>query len=225
MVLDIPVGPGTKFPTQDDGKKFALRFNEISRRVGIQCVCLLTAAAQPIGHFVGPALEAFEALKLLRDYNNGPSSLINKSTELAGVLLEMSGKAGEGKGKDMAIDLLRSGKAYDAMKRIIKAQGGNPEITPEQIEVGPFIEELKADKEGHITAVDNEAINKIAKLAGCPAAKKSGIEILPKIGASVKKGEVLFRIFSDSKERLAEAVKYYNKHPPQILGGMSIERV
>ncbi len=132
--------------------------------------------------------------------------MINKSTELAGLLLELAGKAEEGQGKDMALDILQSGKAYEAMKRIIAAQGGNPDITPEEIPVGPFIEEMLATQDGHVTAIDNEAINRVAKIAGCPAARKAGIEIVLKMGASVKKGDVIFRIFSDSKERLAEAV-------------------
>jgi AMP phosphorylase len=54
----------------------------------------------------------------------------------------MAGKVPEGKGKDMALDILKSGKALQAMKRIIKAQGGNPDIKPEQVEVGPYIAEI-----------------------------------------------------------------------------------
>jgi AMP phosphorylase len=225
MVLDIPCGPGTKFPTSEDGRKFAIRFKDIAKRVGIDCVCLLTTAQQPIGHFVGPALEAREAMRVLKNFDTGPSSLVNKSCELAGILLEMAGKTPEGTGKDMALELMRTGKAYEAMKRMIKVQGGDPDIDPESIPVGEFVAEMKALKDGHITAVDNASINKIAKIAGAPAAKKAGIEIVHKIGFSVKKGDVIFRIFSDNEDRLAEAVKYYNQHPPQILGGMTIERV
>ena len=81
------------------------------------------------------------------------------------------------------------------------------------------------DDEGHITNVENSAINRIAKIAGCPAAKKSGIYIHQKIGATVKKGEVIFTIYSDSKKRLDEAVKYYNKNPPQKVGGMTLDRI
>lgn len=225
LVLDIPCGKGTKFPTTDDGRKFALRFKEIAKRVGIDAICMLTSAEQPIGHAVGPALEAREALALLYDVKNGPSSLINKSTELAGILLEMAGKVPEGKGKDMALDILKSGKALQAMKRIIKAQGGNPDIKPEQVEVGPYIAEIKSTKDGFITNVDNSVINRIAKIAGCPAIKKAGIEIIKKIGAKVSEGDIIFKIYSDNEKRLAEAVEYYNVHPAQELGGMTIEKI
>jgi AMP phosphorylase len=225
MVLDIPCGSGTKFPTTEDGRKYAIRFKEISKRVGIDTICLLTSAQQPVGHAVGPALEAREAMRLLKDPTKGPSSLLNKSTELAGILLEMAGKAPEGKGKHVAVEILNSGKAYDAMKRIIQIQGGNPDIDPEKIEVGPFIAEMIAQNSGFVTEVINENINRIAKIAGCPAAKKAGIEIVHKIGAKVQKGDIISRIYSDNKERLAEAVEYYNAHPTQILGGMTLERI
>jgi AMP phosphorylase len=225
LVLDIPCGKGTKFPTIEDGRKYALRFKEISTRVGIETICLLTDASQPIGHAVGPALEAREGIAILRDPSLGPSSLLNKSCELAGILLEMGEKADVGKGKDLALEILKSGKAYESMKRIIKVQGGNPDIKPEEIEVGPFIAEMKATQSGVVTAVDNSAINKIAKLAGCPAAKKAGIEIEAKIGRHVEKGDMIFKIYSDSERRLQTAVDYYHKHPPQVLGGMTLEKI
>ncbi|MHA1682101.1 MAG: AMP phosphorylase [Promethearchaeota archaeon] len=225
LVLDIPCGIGTKFPTVADGRKYANRFKNIAHQVGIESTCLLTLAQQPVGHAVGPALEAKEALTLLRNFEAGPLSLRNKSCELAGILLEMGGKAPENKGKELAESILRSGKAYETMKRIIKAQGGNPEITPEDIEVGQFTAEMRAPKNGIITNVINKHVNNIAKLAGCPAAKKSGIYINAKVGKKVKEGDVIFKIFSDSEARLEDAVKYYNLNPPQIFGGMTLERI
>ncbi|MHA1821908.1 MAG: thymidine phosphorylase [Promethearchaeota archaeon] len=225
LVLDIPCGKGTKFPTIDHGRKYAMLFKEIAKEVGIDAVCLLTSAQQPIGHAVGPALEAREALNLLINPDAGPSSLLNKSIELAGSLLEMAGKAPPEAGKDLALEILKSGKAYKAMRRMIKAQGGNPDIKPEDIKVGPYIAEIKASKDGFVTNVDNANINKIAKIAGCPASKSSGIIIINKIGSRVRKGDVIFKIFSDSEDRLKEALEYYNAHPPQILGGMTLEKI
>ncbi|MHA1791422.1 MAG: AMP phosphorylase [Promethearchaeota archaeon] len=225
LVLDIPCGEGTKFPTVADARRFANRFKDIARMIGIEVVCLITSAQQPVGHAVGPALEAREALTLLRDFNAGPLSLRNKSCELAGILLEMAGKAPDGEGKALAEQILRDGGAYNAMKRIIKAQGGDPEITPEDIEVGPHVAEMKSPKDGIITSVINKHINQIAKIAGCPGAKRAGIMIDAKVGSKVKKGEVIFRIFSDSSSRLKEAIEYYNAHPPQEFGGMTIERI
>jgi AMP phosphorylase len=226
MVLDIPIGPGTKFPTLNNGKKFAHLFKEISATVGIEAECALTLAHQPIGHMVGPAIEAKEALELLMDYSKGPNSLIEKSTALAGILLEMGGKAQRGEGQKLAKDILRSGKAYKKMKQIIEAQGGDPDIKPEDIKLGPYKKDFHAIKEGHITEVNNAIINQIAKAAGCPNSKSSGLEIFKKQGARITEGEIIFRIYSNTASKLKKAEKIYNSTGgPIILGGMVIETV
>ena len=226
LVLDIPVGGGTKFPTPDDGKNFAYIFKEIARNVGIDAECALTLAHQPIGHCIGPAIEAKEALTLLRDYLAGPNSLIEKSTSLAGILLEMGGKAEKGKGQNLAKEILKSGKAYEKMKQIIEIQGGDPNILPDEIKLGPYEKEFKATKEGHITEVNNAIINQIAKAAGCPNSKTSGVEIHKKQGARIKEGDLIFKIYSDSPSKLKRAEKIYNSTGgPIILGGMMIERI
>lgn len=225
LVLDIPIGTGTKFPTQKKGRKFAYRFKEIANRMGIESTCVLTSADQPIGHAVGPALEAREALRLLFNPEAGPSSLLNKATDIAGILLEMAGKASEYHGKELALEILKSGRALKKMQSIIAAQGGNPNIIPEEIAVGSFIQEMRAEKEGIVATIDNKAINQIAKLAGCPGDKKAGIEIEKKIGAKIQPGEVVFRIYASSQRALDAAVEYYNSHPPIGLGSMTIEKI
>lgn len=226
LVLDIPVGEGTKFPTLENGQRFAYLFKEIAQNVGIQAECALTLAHQPIGHAIGPGLEAREALTLLNDYTAGPNSLIEKSTDLAGILLEMGGKVQKGKGQSLAKEILRSGKAYDKMKKIIEVQGGNPEIKPEDIKLGPYSKEFFATKAGHITGVNNAIINQIAKATGCPHSKQSGVEIYKKQGARIKEGDLIFKIYSDSQNRMKKAEKIYNSTGgPIILGGMMIERI
>ncbi|TFG26531.1 MAG: thymidine phosphorylase [Promethearchaeota archaeon] len=226
LVLDIPVGQGTKFPTPNEGKTFAYQFKKIAENVGIEAECALTLAHQPIGHCIGPAIEAKEALTLLRDYTAGPNSLIEKSTSLAGILLEMGGKAEKGQGQNLAKEILKSGKAYKKMKQIIEIQGGDPNILPENIELGPYEKEFTAKKEGHITEVNNAIINQIAKAAGCPNSKKSGVEIYKKQGARIKQGDLIFKIYSDSPSKLKRAEKIYNSTGgPIILGGMLIQRI
>jgi AMP phosphorylase len=225
LVLDIPVGLGTKFPTIDAAKSFAHTFKEIAKRVGIESQCGLTLAHQPIGHAIGPAIEAKEALTLLRDYSAGPNSLIEKSTSLAGIILEMAGKTEIGEGQDVAKEILRSGKAYEKMKQIIGSQGGNPDVTPEDIKLGPQVKNFYAKKAGHITEVNNFIIKEIAKAAGCPHSKASGVEIHKKQGARIKEGELIFTIYSSNQSKMKRAEKIYNSRSPIILGGMLIEKI
>jgi AMP phosphorylase len=226
LVLDIPVGEGTKFSTPSRGKEFAHVFKQIASNFGVKAECALTLAHQPIGHAVGPAIEAKEALRLLLDYNVGPNSLIEKSTSLAGILLEMGGKAQRGEGQTLAKQILQSGNAYKKMRDIIELQGGDPDIQPDDIELGPYQKDFYSNKSGHITEVDNAIINQIAKAAGCPYAKTSGVEIYRKQGAKIEKGEKIFTIYSNSENKLRRARKIYNSTGgPIILGGMLIERI
>jgi AMP phosphorylase len=81
----------------------------------------MTYGASPVGRTVGPAIEVREALKVLETMV-GPNSLIEKSTALAGILLEMGGVAAKGHGKEQAMETLRSGKAFKKLKEIIEAQ-------------------------------------------------------------------------------------------------------
>lgn len=225
LVLDIPCGPGTKFKNVDIGRRFAHFFKEISTKVNIETQCALTNAIQPIGHCVGPAIEAREALDLLYDYKKGPNSLIEKSTDLAGMLLEMGGKAQQGNGQQVAKDILKSGKALDKMKEIIEIQGGDPNIKPEEINIGPQVIAFTSAKSGYVTNIDNTVINNIAKTAGCPKEKSAGIELHKKIGAMVKEGDVIFSIYAKDDTKLKAAIEVFNASNPVILGGMVIERI
>ncbi|MFX0206170.1 MAG: thymidine phosphorylase, partial [Candidatus Hodarchaeota archaeon] len=130
MVLDVPC-PTTKVPTIEEGQAFARSFVELAARVGIRLEAGLTYGGVPVGHAIGPALEAREALEtLMSNGKKGPTSLIEKSTGLAGILFEMAGLAARGRGNDYARGLLTSGKAYLKFKQIVEAQGGDPDITP-----------------------------------------------------------------------------------------------
>ncbi len=225
LVLDIPCGKGTKFKNADEGRKFALFFKEISKSVKIETECALTNAIQPIGHCVGPSIEAREALNLLYDFKKGPNSLIEKSTDLAGILLEMGGKAQQGIGQQIAKEILKSGKALEKMKEIIELQGGDPQIKPTDIEIGPLEAKFFSAKTGYVTDIDNSIINKVAKTANCPQEKSAGIELFKKIGSLVHEGDLIFKIYSKDNSKLEKATEIFNASNPVILGGMVIERI
>ncbi|PIN96860.1 MAG: thymidine phosphorylase, partial [Nitrosopumilus sp. CG10_big_fil_rev_8_21_14_0_10_33_7] len=81
---------------------------------------------------MGPALEAKEALEVLMNQKIVPD-LIDKVCNIAGSMFELLGKKN---GYALAKKILESGKAEQKMREIIKAQGGNPSIRPEDIRIG-----------------------------------------------------------------------------------------
>lgn len=222
MVLDIPVGAGTKMESIEEAERFASMIVEIGKRLKVSTYCAFTYAGQPVGHAVGPALEAREALEALM--GGGPTSLIEKATGLAGFLLELGGVAPENKGQDYAKEILRSGKALKKMREIIEAQGGNPNVKLEDIPVGEHVASLEAKADGYVTQVDNKSITKIALAAGAPRDKGAGVVLNYKIGYKVSRGDKLLTIYAEKESKLHEATALATKTMPIIVEGMLLQR-
>ncbi|RLF72981.1 MAG: AMP phosphorylase [Thermoplasmata archaeon] len=224
LLMDIPMGPETKVESAQEARRFARDFITLGSRIGIHVECAITYGGQPIGRAVGPALEAREALMALEG-KKVPNSLWEKSTTLAGYMLEMGGIVRPGEGKKMAEELVKSGKALDKMKDIIQAQGGDPDVTSEDIKVGKYTCEITASEEGYVEGVSNRTVVKIARAAGAPYDKGAGVEIFKKKGNRIERGEVLLRIYSDHQWKLDRACKLARKHTPVRIEGMILERV
>ncbi len=218
LVIDIPTGPGTKAPTVKDGRRLAHLFVELGERLDMQVQCGITYGGQPIGHSVGPALEAKEALKAL--HGDGPTSLLEKSTALAGLLLEMGGVAHRGHGKELAYKILNSGKALKKMREIIEAQGGDPSVKPEDIPIGEHVIEIRAPCDGYVTHVSNSAITAIARAAGAPKEKGAGVVTPFKRGHKVNKGDVIMVIHAERATKLQQAYSLAQKLKPITIEGM-----
>jgi AMP phosphorylase len=224
VVIDIPVGIGTKVPTLLEGNKLSRDLIDLGERLGMKVECAMTYGASPVGRTIGPAVEVREALKVLETMQ-GPNSLIEKSTGLAGILLEMGGVATKGHGKDIAMETLRSGKALKKLKEIIEAQGGNPNISHTDIKPGEHRGDLFSPADGYVIEFDNKRIVEIARMAGAPTDKGAGVWIHRKKGETVKKGEPLITIFADKSWKLTNALKSAEKEYPIIVEGMILERV
>ncbi|OLS18801.1 MAG: AMP phosphorylase [Candidatus Heimdallarchaeota archaeon LC_3] len=218
MVLDIPVGKGTKF-VESDGRVFGRTFVDLAHAVGISAKCGITYGDVPVGHTIGPALEAREGLSTLIDPSSGPNSLIEKSTSLAGLVIELAGIANRGQGQSVADDILRSGKAYKKMKEIIEAQGGDPNIKPDDIELGSYTMDIVAPANGWVIEIKNRALTQIARASGAPEHPGAGIHLLTK-KESVKKGELVARIYAHSEHALEEVRAQVAKLQPIVIEGL-----
>ncbi|MHA1974332.1 MAG: thymidine phosphorylase [Candidatus Hodarchaeales archaeon] len=223
LVLDIPTGVGTKVANMEIGKRIAHRFTELGHALGIRIESGLTYGSSPVGHAIGPALEAREALKALKDPQHASDSLIGKSTSLAGILLEMAGKALQGRGQDLAMDILYSGRAYKKFQEILEAQNADPNIKEEDIEIGSCVYEYLAPQNGYIVELNNKVLVRAAKAAGAPMDKRAGIHFLRKKD-SVKRGEVVFRLYASNDKKLRAAEAELARGIPLTIEGMLLAR-
>ncbi|MGE5601379.1 MAG: AMP phosphorylase [Clostridia bacterium] len=205
LAVDIPMGRGTKVKTIGDADLLAKDFIELGRRLDIKTQCLISYGEQPIGHTIGPALEAREALRTLQGYNI--PDLIDKAVHLCGLILGMAGKGDE----RLAHDILKSGKAMKKMREIIGQQGGDPNVKPDDIEVGDHRAEIRSEKAGALLWVDNNLLVEIVRAAGAPKDKRAGILLHKKIGEKVKKGDPVVEIYSEKSTKLGLAEKIINE--------------
>jgi len=223
LVIDLPVGKESKVESFEEARGLSNRFIELGEKLGIAVKCGLTYGGQPVGYAVGPALEAREALQALE--GKGPSSLVEKSTALAGLLFEIAGKVIRGKGQDFAKEILNNGRALKKMREIIEAQGGNPMIKPEDIPIGQHVAEIYAPADGYITRVSNRAITEIARAAGAPMEKGAGLIFYGKEGHKVTKGEKVLEIYAERESKLEEARTVALKINPITVEGMLLREI
>jgi len=180
--------------------------------------CAITYGEEPIGYAVGPNLEAREALKAVM--GKGPRDLVNKAITLAGILLEMVGKEN---GKSVAYEVLRLGKAEKKLREIIEAQGGDPNVKPEDIPIGDKKVIIRSQKKGRVLWINNAAIAKIARAAGAPKDKGAGVRLFVKLGEYVREGDPLFEIRAEVGYKLQAAEEIVESLMPIGVGKLEEE--
>jgi len=211
LVIDMPVGPTTKIPDMKIANDLIKKFKYLARRFNIKIKVIAIKTEDPVGRGVGPALEARDVLRVLQQRDNYPADLANKSIHLSGELLELTGKAKKGHGASMAWRALESGDAWKKMQEIIKEQGGNSDVKPNDIVLGAYKKYFAALKSGTIIFTDNKAINTIARILGAPFDQLAGVYLNKEFDDQVKKGERLFTLYARSQERIKLASKALEK--------------
>ncbi|MCF7910586.1 thymidine phosphorylase [Candidatus Pacearchaeota archaeon] len=209
LLIDIPYGKGAKV-SKPKALRLKRKFLKLGKYFKINLKVVLTSGDQPIGNGIGPILELIDVIKILDPSKQGPKDLEKKSVELAGHLLEMTGKSKSGKGLEKAREILSSGKAFEKFKQIIKAQKGSLK----NLHPAKNKKTFYAKTSGKISEIDNHKITSLARLTGCPIDKFSGIYLYVKKGDKLKKGDKILTIYSESKFRLFAAKHFYKKEKP-----------
>jgi len=114
-------------------------------------------------------------------------------------------------------------KQIPKLKEIISAQGGDPDITSERIEVGKHSRVVTSDRDGYVDSINNKSIIKVSRVAGTPKSKGAGIMIHKKQGMKVDKDEPIYTVYADSKIKLEEAIEVAFKLRPIVIEGMILE--
>ena len=198
LVLDVKAGRGAFMKDFSKAKQLAETMVEIGNKAGVKTVALITQMDTPLGNAVGNALEVSESIDVLN--GKGPQDVIEITLALAKEMLQLAGI-----NKDPATGL-KDDTALQVWKKMIIAQGGNPDI---EIPVAKKKENVVATQSGYITDLDAYAIGLSAWRLGAGRAKKedavsktAGIICLAKEGDYVEKDQPVLELHIDDASRL-----------------------
>jgi thymidine phosphorylase len=205
LVLDVKVGSGAFMKDAGSARELARTMVGIGNDNGVRTVALLTAMDAPLGNRVGNALEVAEALEVLA--GGGPDDVVELTVTLGREMLAAAGLEGA---KDPA-DALRDGTAMDAWRRMIHAQGGDPDAPlPEAAERHV----IASPASGTLTTLDAHAVGVAAWRLGAGRARKedpvspgAGVTLHAKPGEEVREGEPLFTLHTDDPDRIPRAAE------------------
>ena len=202
LVLDVKTGSGAFMSDPAQARLLAETMVRLGNDAGVRTRALITAMDVPLGFAVGNALEVTESVDVLA--GGGPSDVIELTILLAREMLDLAGITD----KDPA-DTLTDGTAMDVWRRMIAAQGGDPDAS---LPVAREHEVVRAETDGVVTRMDAMGVGVAAWRLGAGRARKedpvsagAGILLHAKPGDRVVAGAPLMTLFTDDAARFARA--------------------
>jgi len=204
LVLDVKVGTGAFMKTADAARELARTMVDLGTDAGVRTVALLTDMSTPLGLTAGNALEVRESLEVLA--GGGPADVVELTVALAREMLAAAGRDG-----DDPAAALADGRAMDTWRRMIRAQGGDPEAP---LPTAVHTHDVLAPSGGVLAGLDALAVGVAAWRLGAGRARKedavqagAGIELHARPGATVRPGERLMTLHTDTPERFEAALR------------------
>jgi thymidine phosphorylase len=208
LVLDVKTGSGAFMADPDRARELARVMVRLGLDAGVKTVALVTAMDVPLGLTAGNALEVREAVEVLS--GGGPADVVELTIALAREMLSAAGMAGT---KDPA-EALNDGSAMDVWRRMIKAQDGDPDAA---LPIAQHQEHVLADRDGVLSTLDALSVGVAAWRLGAGRTRQgekvqagAGVELFAKPGDTVKKGERIMTLHTDTAERFPRAFEAVN---------------
>lgn len=215
IVLEVTTGKGAFMKTKSDAIKLAEIMRDIGRLANRETICVLTNMNQPIGKAVGNTLEIIETIESLK--GNMEEDVKKVVTTLGAYIIKLSGKNDNiDENKNMILENVKNGKAYDKFVELVKMQGGDTTYIEniEKFKKAKYIIPVISSKTGFISELNALSIGKISVELGAGRVKKEdnidksvGIILNKKIADEVKSGEILAYVHANDEEKGNKAVK------------------
>ena len=205
LILDVKTGSGAFMSDPDDARELARTMVELGKRAGVTTRALVTAMDIPLGLTAGNALEVRESVEVLA--GGGPSDIVELTVIFAREMLDAAKITPL---MDPA-DALKNGAAMDHWRRMISAQGGDPDG---KLPVAKESQEFLAPTSGVVTHMDAMSVGIAAWRLGAGRAVQgeklqlgAGIEIHAKPGEHIQAGSPLYTLHTDESPRFDRALE------------------
>ncbi len=204
ILLDVKTGSGAFMVDPDDARDLARLCVSIGADAGRRTAALITDMSQPLGDWVGNAVEIVEAVQVLRGERGG--RLRELCLALTGHLAALSGFAADADaGIELARHALESGAGLERFRAFVRAQGGDPNVADDLslLPQAPVTEMVTGERDGRLGGVDTVAVGRAAAALGAGRQAMTdavdpavGIEWLVRIGDELHAGEPIARILA-----------------------------
>jgi thymidine phosphorylase len=200
LVLDVKVGRGAFIKNLEQARELAITMVGLGTDHGVATVAQLTSMNAPLGRAVGNALEVTESVEVLQ--GRGPSDVRELTLALARIMVGLVGL-----NVDPA-ERLDDGSAYEVYRRMIAAQGGDPDATLPSAALREFV---VAPRDGIVQSIDALRVGVTAWRLGAGRARKedpvsaaAGVMCLVREGEAIVAGQPLFELHADDDAHLQQ---------------------
>lgn len=205
LALDVKVGSGAFMKDLDQARELARTMVRLGADHGVRTRALLTRMSSPLGRTAGNALEVQEAVRVLA--GDGPADVVELTVQLAREMLDAAGVAGPD-----PESALRDGSAMDHWRRMIAAQGGDPDA---ELPRARETEVLRAERSGVVTELDAYAVGRATWQLGAGRTRRedtvqagAGVRIHVPVGERATAGQPLLTLHTDTPEHIPEALRH-----------------
>jgi thymidine phosphorylase len=204
LVLDVKTGSGAFMKDPESSRELARTMVGLGEAAGVTTVALVTAMDRPLGRTAGNAVEVAESVEVLA--GGGPADVVELTLALAREML-----TGAGRPDVDPADALRDGRAMDVWRRMVTAQGGDPDAPlPQPAEKHV----VAAPATGTLTRLDAYALGVAAWRLGAGRARKedpvsaaAGVTWTATVGEQVTEGQPLLELHTDDPARIERALE------------------
>jgi len=195
LVLDVKTGSGAFIADYNETLKLAKELTATGRSFKVKTRALITDMSQPLGKYVGNALEVYECIKIMRgEAEPAMQPTIDLSVELTAEMLVLTkiDKTIQA-ARSRCQRALASGETLERFRQNIELQGGDSAVCdkPESLlEKRLKKVPVNALKNGYVTAIDTHCVGQcIGNIGGGRMKAEDKVDHAVGYSSSVKLGD------------------------------------